>query len=412
MSIARDLVRHRRETPFVSTSEVIEPAAGRQKKEVMAKRMLVMLVVTALIVARARVREVQADSDGDRAGGVVSAAARGGDDDRRPAGAVAGDARARSARSPRCRASPSAPTCRASSIASRSSRGSSVREGDVLALLDTRQEQAQLAAAEAQRELARVNFERMQGLLNERVDLARGVRPRHGRPAADRGARRRNPRGDRPQDDPRAVLRRPRHPAGRTSASTCPAGDALVTLQSLNPIYVNFGVPQQAAGQVRVGRTVRITAERSGGRRVHRPRHGDRLGRRRGDAQHPGAGDARQSRRQAAARDVRAGRSRSSGAPSRSSSLPASAISYAPLRRSVFVVADLKDPKGKTYRGVRQQFVKLGAARGDQIAVVSGVKPGDEVVTSGVFKLRNGAAVQINNTVRPGNNPAPKPENS
>jgi membrane fusion protein (multidrug efflux system) len=61
---------------------------------------------------------------------------------------------------------------------------------------------------------------------------------------------------------------------------------------------------------------------------------------------------------------------------------------------------------------VRQQFVKLGPARGDQIAVTSGVKPGDEVVTSGVFKLRNGAAVQINNNVRPGNNPAPKPENS
>ncbi len=61
---------------------------------------------------------------------------------------------------------------------------------------------------------------------------------------------------------------------------------------------------------------------------------------------------------------------------------------------------------------MRQQFVKLGGARGDQIAVVSGVKAGDEVVTSGVFKLRNGAAVLVNNKVRPGNNPAPKPENS
>ena len=61
---------------------------------------------------------------------------------------------------------------------------------------------------------------------------------------------------------------------------------------------------------------------------------------------------------------------------------------------------------------MRQQFVKLGGARGDQIAVVSGVKPGDEVVTSGVFKLRNGAAVLVNNKVQPANNPAPKPENS
>jgi membrane fusion protein (multidrug efflux system) len=92
--------------------------------------------------------------------------------------------------------------------------------------------------------------------------------------------------------------------------------------------------------------------------------------------------------------------------------LPASAISYAPYGDSVFVVTDLKGPNGETYRGVRQQFVKLGGARGDQIAVVSGVNPGDEVVTSGVFKLRNGAAVLVNNKVRPGNNPAPKPENS
>ena len=73
--------------------------------------------------------------------------------------------------------------------------------------------------------------------------------------------------------------------------------------------------------------------------------------------------------------------------------LPASAISYAPYGDSVFVVADLKDPDGQPYRGVRQQIVKLGPARGDQISVLSGVKPGDEVVTSGVFKLRNGAAV-------------------
>ena len=51
-------------------------------------------------------------------------------------------------------------------------------------------------------------------------------------------------------------------------------------------------------------------------------------------------------------------------------------------------------------------------SRGDQVAVVSGVKPGDEVVTSGVFKLRNGAAVVVNNEVQPENNPAPTPEES
>jgi membrane fusion protein (multidrug efflux system) len=92
--------------------------------------------------------------------------------------------------------------------------------------------------------------------------------------------------------------------------------------------------------------------------------------------------------------------------------LPTSAVSYAPYGNSVFVVSEMKSPDGKTYKGVRQQFVKLGGARGDQVAVLSGVKAGEEVVTSGVFKLRSGAAVVVNNKVQPSNNPAPKPEDS
>jgi membrane fusion protein (multidrug efflux system) len=72
------------------------------------------------------------------------------------------------------------------------------------------------------------------------------------------------------------------------------------------------------------------------------------------------------------------------------------------------VVADLEAPNGQRYRGARQQFVKLGGARGDQVAVLSGVNAGDEVVTSGAFKLRNGAAVKVDNTVMPSNDPAPQ----
>jgi membrane fusion protein (multidrug efflux system) len=72
----------------------------------------------------------------------------------------------------------------------------------------------------------------------------------------------------------------------------------------------------------------------------------------------------------------------------------------------------MKDPAGHTYRGVKQQFVKVGPARGDQVAVVSGLNAGDEVVTSGTFKLRNGAAVQVNNKIQPENSAAPKPEDN
>src|SRR5262249_8195948 len=92
--------------------------------------------------------------------------------------------------------------------------------------------------------------------------------------------------------------------------------------------------------------------------------------------------------------------------------LPASAISYAPLGESVWIISDMKDPEGKTYRGVKQQFVKIGASRGDQVGIISGLQGGEEVVTSGVFKLRPNASVQVNNKIQPANSPSPKVEDN
>jgi membrane fusion protein (multidrug efflux system) len=92
--------------------------------------------------------------------------------------------------------------------------------------------------------------------------------------------------------------------------------------------------------------------------------------------------------------------------------VPASAISYAPYGDSVFVVEDLKNAQGQTYRGVRQQFVKVGPSRGDQISVISGLQPGEEIVSSGVFKLRNGASILVDNKSQPSNNPAPQAEDN
>ena len=288
--------------------------------------------------------------------------------------------------------------------------GQWVREGEVLALLDTRQEQAQLAAAEAQRELARVNFERMQGLLNENVVS----RAEFDRATADQR------QSDAHVGEIHATIERKTIRAPFSGVlgirrvnlgQYLSAGDALVTLQALTPIYVNFGVPQQAMAQVRAGRTVKITAANLAG------------------LEFSGRITAIDSVVDEATRNVQVQATLSNtdgklrpgmfvqaevqlGAAATIVAVPASAISYAPYGNSVFVVGDWQDPSGKSYRGVRQQFVKLGAARGDQIAILSGLKAGDEVVTSGVFKLRNGAAVQINNTVRPSNNAAPKLENS
>ena len=189
------------------------------------------------------------------------------------------------------------------------------------------------------------------------------------------------------------------------------AGDPIVSLQSLDPIYVNFSVPQQQLGDLRVGGEVHVNAQ---GIESSDP---------------TGTITAINSVVDEATRNIQVqatlanpeGKLRPGmfveaqvvlGAGTAVVALPTSAISYAPYGDSVFVVGDMKGPDGKPYKGVRQQFVKLGNARGDQVAVVSGVKAGEEVVTSGVFRLRNGAGVVVNNRVQPSNNPAPKPEDS
>jgi len=288
--------------------------------------------------------------------------------------------------------------------------GQSVSTGDVLVELDTRQERAQLASLEAQSELARVNYGRMQQLVNagviSRMDYDQATSQQKATEANVAEIR---------ATIARKTIRAPfsgilgirKVNLGQYLA----AGAPMVVLQSLNPIYVDFGVPQQTAAQVKVGSKLRVASEDLAG-------HG-----------FTGRVTALDSVIDETTRNVQVqatlanpeGKLRPGmfvqvdvgvGAGRAVITLPASAISYAPYGDSVFVITELKDPKGKTYRGVRQQFVKLEGSRGDQVAVISGVNPGDEVVTSGVFKLRNGGAVQVNNKVQPGNNPAPKPEDS
>jgi len=288
--------------------------------------------------------------------------------------------------------------------------GKPVNVGDVLVELDTRQEQAQLAAAEADRDLAKLNFDRLEGLVNLRA-IARAD---YDRAAAEQKRTEAN------VGEIRATIARKSIRAPFSGilgirqvnlGQYLSAGDPVVPLQSLDPIYVNFGVPQQDAGQARIGRAVRIktgdvAAAVFGGKVTAINSVVDEA--------------TRNIQVQATVSNPR-GRLRPGmfveaevlvGASRRIVALPASAISYAPYGDSVFVVAEMKNPKGEVYRGVRQQFVKLGPAQGDQIAVLEGLKPGEEVVTSGVFKLRNGAAVLVNNKVQPGNDRAPKPEDS
>jgi membrane fusion protein (multidrug efflux system) len=288
--------------------------------------------------------------------------------------------------------------------------GKWVQAGDVLVELDTRQERAQLAAMEAQRDLTKINYARMQQLVNEGVIS----RSDYDKATADQKA------ADANAAEVRAAIARKTIRAPFSGVlgirqvnlgQYLAAGSPIVPLQSLNPIYVTFSVPQQAIAHVQVGHSVHVTSEDLAG------------------LSFTGRVNALDSVVDQNTRNVQVQATLNNpqsklrpgmfvqvevgvGAQRSLIPLPASAISYAPFGDSVFVVTDMKDAKGQTYRGVRQQFVKLDGARGDQVGVVSGINPGDEIVTSGVFKLRNGAAVAVNNKVQPGNDPAPKPEDN
>jgi membrane fusion protein (multidrug efflux system) len=93
--------------------------------------------------------------------------------------------------------------------------------------------------------------------------------------------------------------------------------------------------------------------------------------------------------------------------------IPATAVLYAPYSDSVFVVEDKKDEKtGQTGKVIRQQFVRLGEKRGDYVAILSGLEGKETVVSTGVFKLRNGQSVVVDNSLAPEFQLAPKPKNN
>jgi membrane fusion protein, multidrug efflux system len=288
--------------------------------------------------------------------------------------------------------------------------GRKVNAGDVLVRLDSSQERAQLAAAEAQRDLAKLNLDRSRQLLEKGV-VAQADFDQLTAQAKQAEAR---------VGEIRATIERKkiRAPfAGVLGIRQVDLGEYLnagmpvVPVQSMDPIYVNFSLPQQQVASLRIGAEVRVSADSIAIVRT------------------VGKITAINSIVDEATRNVQVQATFENphgvlrpgmfvdvqvvqGASASVIALPASAVSYAPYGNSVFIVGDMPGPGGKKYRGVRQQFVTLGGGRGDQVAVLSGVKPGEEVVTSGVFKLRNGAAIFVNNTSQPGNNPAPRPEDS
>jgi membrane fusion protein (multidrug efflux system) len=287
--------------------------------------------------------------------------------------------------------------------------GKMVRAGETLVQLDVRQEQAQLESAEAGLKLSQVNLDRMQSL-NQQGIAAKADWDKLDAETKQAQAKIAEIKATVARKTIKAPFSGLLGIRQVNLGQYLAAGAPIVPLQSLDPIYVNFNVPQQQLSQLKAGDEVRVTSE--------------------GNGSFKGKITAINSVIDEATRNIQIqatlsnpqGRLRPGmfvntstgvGTATKVIPLPASSINYAPYGDSVYVVEDMKDQKsGKTYKGVRQQFVKLGPGKGDQVAILSGIKPGEEIVTSGVFKLRPNAAVQVNNKTVPSNNPAPRPEDS
>ena len=287
--------------------------------------------------------------------------------------------------------------------------GDRVEAGEVLVQLDVSQETAQLRALEASENLARISLKRIEPLLAQHstakseYDVALAE---HRQILAQ-------------MDALRAVIAKKtiRAPfAGTLGLRHVNLGqnlgdaDTVATLQRLDSVYVEFVLPQQQVGQVRTGYTVRVTSDALPGQTLE-----GRL-----VAMEPLADSATRTVRMQAVFDnpaeiLRPGMFVNAGVvlPARQdvTLVPATAVLFAAYSDSVFVV---EQAEGNGTQGLvlRQQFVTLGERRGDLVTVTRGVAPGQTVVSTGVFKYRNGQSVVVDNALNPEFKIAPTPENS
>ena len=297
--------------------------------------------------------------------------------------------------------------------------GKPVKKGDLLVKLDTKQEVAQLRAAEARRDLAKVNLARKQDLLEKKA----ASQAEYDSAAAE--AR----QAEATVEEARALIARKTILAPFDGilgirqinvGQYLNAGVPIVPLESSGPIYVEFSVPQQHLDKIELNKKIRLTAVGIS------------------EKEFEGVITAIDSRMDETTRNVQIEatvanpKNKLRGGmfvsvevllPEQSGvlAIPASSINYAPYGDSVFVVHDGKSKEGKPEKQAIQQFVKLGPTRGDQVSILTGLHDGDEIITSGVFKLRSSEpveiskpqpppqAVQVNNTVQPANEQNPNP---
>jgi membrane fusion protein (multidrug efflux system) len=281
--------------------------------------------------------------------------------------------------------------------------GGEAKKGDVLLKLDSSSEEAQLRTAEADLELARANLQRTRDLAARKVVSKQELDGAESTFGQKKGT----------VDNMRAFIAKKQVHApfdGELGIRQVNVGQMInpgqqvVSLQALDPVFVDFALPQQELSKLAPGLEARVHTDALPGREVK------------------GKLTALNSMVDTVTRNVTLQATVENPdhalkpgmfvkidivLPQRAKTLviPGSAVSYAPYGDSVFVIEKKKDPKtGKESQTLRQAFVRVGEARGDFVSVTEGLKAGDVVVSTGVFKLRNGMSVTINNDL------APKPQ--
>lgn len=283
--------------------------------------------------------------------------------------------------------------------------GAEVKAGEPLVQIDKSIEEAQLRSAQSTAELNRLNLERIRGLRKTSVVSQSDMESAEAQ-AKDSAAR---------ADQLSSIVekRTIRAPfSGRLGirqiqeGQFIKPGDQIVTLQALDPVYVNFSLPQQRLGDLSVGMSVKINTDALPGRAFE------------------GVLTAIEPAVDATTRNIslQATLQNPDGALRQGMFvavsvlvpgtfervvIPATAVIFAPYGDSVFVVAEVEGKKGPRLEA-HQKFVRLGQREGDLVAVEEGLSPGERIVTIGGFKLRNGSHVVEGESMLP-SSPAPTP---
>ena len=289
--------------------------------------------------------------------------------------------------------------------------GSMVKAGDLLVQQDTSAEEAELRAAEATMGLTKLTFGRARRL------LAEGTFSQAEYDKADAEHKQALAR----IENIRAVIAKKtiRAPFGGllgirlvNLGQMLSPGDEIVSLQSLDPIFANFSLPQQQLARIRQDLKVRVTTDARPGEVIE------------------GRITAINPQVETATRNITVQATIPNGnqhlrpgmfvnvtavLPEQDTVLviPATAVLNAPYSDSVFIVENAaSDKESSPGKVVRQQFVKLGERRGDFVAVIAGLKEGETVVSTGVFKLRNRQSVSVDNTLAPEFKLSPTPKDT